>query len=224
MPVATSKSYWCLVVPWFGLDQELACKPDGFRVIDRHVQEGGEVSCSRLRFVLRKGFVALASAPEDIVFLRRVEVDGSMAFLTWAAARRQRRWRRDWSMTAHVAGIAEEIGGVPHSSFTRTPSEVPRHAPPAYPGSCGIREAWCLPERYPGHESTRMARGFFQRTQTRIHPLLRDGHGIGSILPWPYYGAGPKGIGACAAKSMPVGHGKARCSDRDLPSMISAGS
>jgi hypothetical protein len=68
-----------------GLDQELALEADLLRVIDRHVQERGEVLLLALQVGVEQRLVALAAAPEDVVLAAELLVTSS-AFFTCAAA------------------------------------------------------------------------------------------------------------------------------------------
>jgi hypothetical protein len=51
-----------------GLDEELALEADALGVVDRHVDERGEVVLLALQVGVEERLVTLAAAPEDVVF------------------------------------------------------------------------------------------------------------------------------------------------------------
>ena len=87
MPLATSKSYWCLVGSFgFALDQELAGEADLLRVIDRHVQEGGEVILLALEIGVEQGSRSPRARPRRRSSRPPSSFVVSSAFFTCAAA------------------------------------------------------------------------------------------------------------------------------------------
>ena len=95
-----------------GLNEEGAFEADFLGVVDRHVEELGEVIELALHVGVIEALVAFAAAPEDVVFAAEIERDFE-AFFDLGRGEGE-----DVSIAAgrgavHEAGVAEEIAGAP---------------------------------------------------------------------------------------------------------------
>jgi len=100
---------------WLRLDVELALEPDSMLVIDRHVQEPGEVATFPLHVGVDERPVAFAPSPEDVAlaaepmgrFQRRLDLRRGVAVDVDQRAR---------ARAGGVPLVGEETGGAPEQS------------------------------------------------------------------------------------------------------------
>ena len=193
-----------------GLDVELALEPDPLRVVDRHVQEPGQVLLLPLQVRVEERLVALAAAPERVAVA--AELVGDLHRLLHLGG----RVGEDVGVgvrggAAHVARVGEQVGRAPEEPDARLPSGAPSRARPACPGCGSTRRASRPRARCPGRGSTRTGASIFcEELERRVHPALRDGDRVPALLPRAPDRARAEGIAADAAERVPVGDREAQ--------------
>ena len=107
-----------------GLDVELALEADALGVVDRHVEEAGQVLLLPFQVGVEERLVALAAAPERVAVA--AELMGHLHRLLHLRG----RVGEDVGVgvcrrAAHVARVGEEVGGAPEELHAGGALEVP---------------------------------------------------------------------------------------------------
>jgi hypothetical protein len=165
-----------------GLDEELALEADALGVIDRHVEEGGEVVLLALEVGVEERLVALAAAPEHVVLAAELlgDIQGLLHLRGGVGEDVGVGVRR---CAAHVARVREEVGRAPEEFHAGGFLERLGVGDDLVEIAVRLGERAALGRDVAVMEAPERRADFLEELEGRVHAHLGDGDWVGTLLP-----------------------------------------